>query len=33
MIRYHLYRDCFPLMALGTYVEAHQSPAGGNPGA
>jgi squalene-hopene/tetraprenyl-beta-curcumene cyclase len=21
MIRYHLYRDCFPLMALGTYVQ------------
>ena len=20
MIRYHLYRDCFPLMALGTYM-------------
>jgi len=22
MIRYHLYRDCFPLMALGQYLEA-----------
>ena len=33
MIRYHLYRDCFPLMALGAYVQAHKSPAGGNPGA
>jgi squalene-hopene/tetraprenyl-beta-curcumene cyclase len=22
MIRYHLYRDCFPLMALGAYLEA-----------
>jgi squalene-hopene/tetraprenyl-beta-curcumene cyclase len=22
MIRYHLYRDCFPLMALGQYVKA-----------
>ena len=33
MIRYHLYRDCFPLMALGAYVQAHKSPAGGNPDA
>ena len=33
MIRYHLYRDCFPLMALGAYVQAHQSPADGNPDA
>jgi squalene-hopene/tetraprenyl-beta-curcumene cyclase len=24
MIRYHLYRDCFPLMALGTYMKARQ---------
>jgi squalene-hopene/tetraprenyl-beta-curcumene cyclase len=23
MIRYHLYRDCFPLMALGAYLQAH----------
>jgi squalene-hopene/tetraprenyl-beta-curcumene cyclase len=22
MIRYHLYRDCFPVMALGTYLQA-----------
>jgi squalene-hopene/tetraprenyl-beta-curcumene cyclase len=22
MIRYHLYRDCFPLMALGQYLQA-----------
>jgi squalene-hopene/tetraprenyl-beta-curcumene cyclase len=22
MIRYHLYRDCFPLMALGRYHQA-----------
>jgi hypothetical protein len=26
MIRYHLYRDCFPLMALGTYVQALRTP-------
>ena len=26
MIRYHLYRDCFPLMALGTYVQALKTP-------
>jgi squalene-hopene/tetraprenyl-beta-curcumene cyclase len=24
MIRYHLYRDCFPLMALGWYLQALQ---------
>jgi squalene-hopene/tetraprenyl-beta-curcumene cyclase len=24
MIRYHLYRDCFPLMALGQYLKALQ---------
>jgi squalene-hopene/tetraprenyl-beta-curcumene cyclase len=32
MIRYHLYRDCFPLMALGMYageVEADKSGGGG----
>jgi len=32
MIRYHLYRDCFPLMALGRYageVEADKSGGGG----
>jgi squalene-hopene/tetraprenyl-beta-curcumene cyclase len=29
MIRYHLYRDCFPLMALGAYVQALKTPAGG----
>jgi squalene-hopene/tetraprenyl-beta-curcumene cyclase len=27
MIRYHLYRDCFPLMALGTYVQARKAAA------
>ncbi len=26
MIRYHLYRDCFPLMALGTYLKALKGP-------
>jgi len=25
MIRYHLYRDCFPLMALGQYLQAVES--------
>jgi squalene-hopene/tetraprenyl-beta-curcumene cyclase len=30
MIRYHLYRDCFPLMALGTYLQALKTPAGAN---
>jgi squalene-hopene/tetraprenyl-beta-curcumene cyclase len=30
MIRYHLYRDCFPLMALGTYLQALRGPAEGN---
>jgi squalene-hopene/tetraprenyl-beta-curcumene cyclase len=28
MIRYHLYRDCFPLMALGTYMKARQASEG-----
>ena len=28
MIRYHLYRDCFPLMALGTYLKARQDSTG-----
>ncbi len=31
MIRYHLYRDCFPLMALGTYLQALTTLAGANP--
>jgi squalene-hopene/tetraprenyl-beta-curcumene cyclase len=26
MIRYHLYRDCFPLMALGTYLQELKEP-------
>jgi len=26
MIRYHLYRDCFPLMALGTYLQKLKAP-------
>jgi len=26
MIRYHLYRDCFPLMALGQYLHAVSAP-------
>ncbi|MHB9075122.1 MAG: squalene--hopene cyclase [Desulfobaccales bacterium] len=26
MIRYHLYRDCFPLMALGTYLQKLKEP-------
>jgi squalene-hopene/tetraprenyl-beta-curcumene cyclase len=25
MIRYHLYRDCFPMMALGQYLQALKS--------
>ncbi len=29
MIRYHLYRDCFPLMALGQYLQAVNAEAGG----
>jgi squalene-hopene/tetraprenyl-beta-curcumene cyclase len=29
MIRYHLYRDCFPLMALGAYLEGRQAMEGG----
>jgi len=33
MIRYHLYRDCFPLMALGTYVQALKTPEEVIPGA
>jgi squalene-hopene/tetraprenyl-beta-curcumene cyclase len=33
MIRYHLYRDCFPLMALGAYWQALKTPAGGIPDA
>ena len=26
MIRYHLYRDCFPLQALGRYLQALKAP-------
>lgn len=29
MIRYHLYRDCFPLMALGQYLQAVRETSGG----
>jgi squalene-hopene/tetraprenyl-beta-curcumene cyclase len=29
MIRYHLYRDCFPLMALGAYLQARKALEGG----
>ena len=29
MIRYHLYRDCFPLMALGQYLQAMASQENG----
>jgi squalene-hopene/tetraprenyl-beta-curcumene cyclase len=32
MIRYHLYRDCFPLMALGVYVQGLKTPAGDRHG-
>jgi squalene-hopene/tetraprenyl-beta-curcumene cyclase len=32
MIRYHLYRDCFPLMALGNYLQALMTPDRENPG-
>ncbi len=28
MIRYHLYRDCFPLMALGNYLKALKASGG-----
>ena len=32
MIRYHLYRDCFPLMALGTYLKALKGLESDQPG-
>jgi len=32
MIRYHLYRDCFPLMALGAYLQGIKKGLDGKPG-
>jgi squalene-hopene/tetraprenyl-beta-curcumene cyclase len=32
MIRYHLYRDCFPLMALGTYIQRLKAVGGDRHG-